>query len=190
MSGENSRLFVISPCFYLFIYFCFVCLFFFCFFVVVFFLQVRGGCKVGESLERTNNEISGETKAINKGCTKTTSALSFFFFFFFDARFLIYVFAASYQLGRENKKGSGPPVIIILVIITAVTIITIFSWLNNATRYFSTSLLQAVTTTSLSWSRKKKTLIITETVQTFQVIAICLTIFRGINVEICYALYM
>ena len=49
-------------------------------------------------MERTNNEISGETKAMNKDCTKTTSALSFFFFF---ARFLIYLFAASYQLGRE-----------------------------------------------------------------------------------------
>lgn len=141
MPGENSRVFVISPCFYLFIL-----LFFF-------FLQVRCGCKVGESLERTNNEISEETRAMNKECTKTTSALTFFFFF--DARFLIYVFAASYQLGRENKKGSGPPVIIILVIITK--IIRIFLWLNNATRYFSTSLLQAVITTSLSWSRKKST---------------------------------
>lgn len=104
MSGENSRLFVISPCFYLFINFgfVFVC---FCFF----FLQVRCGCKVGESLERTNNEISEETRAMNKECTKTISALSFFFFFlmqdFSFARFLIYVFATSYQLGRENKKG-------------------------------------------------------------------------------------
>ena len=79
MSGENSRLFVISPCFYLFINFGFV----FCLFVFVFvFLQVRCGCKVGESLERTNNEISQETRAMNKECTKTTSALSFFFFFF------------------------------------------------------------------------------------------------------------
>ena len=78
-----------------------------------------------------------------------------YIYFFFDARFLIYVFATSYQLGRENKKGSGPPVIIILVIITK--IIRIFLWLNNATRYFSTSLLQAVITTSLSWSRKKST---------------------------------
>jgi len=109
---------------------------------------------VGESLERTNNEISGETKAMNKECTKTTSVLSFFFLFV-DARFLIYVFATSYQLGRENKKGSGPPVMIILVIITK--IIRIFLWLNNATRYFSTSVLQGVITTPLSWSRKKST---------------------------------
>ena len=105
MSGENSRLFVISPCFYLFIYFCFVCLFFFLFFFfVVFFLQVRGGCKVGESLERTNNEISGETKAINKGCTKTTSALSFFFFFFMqDFSFTYLLHLINWE--EKTKKG-------------------------------------------------------------------------------------
>lgn len=96
------------------------------------------------------------------------------FFFFFDARFLIYVFAASYQLGRENKKGSGPPVIIILVIITK--IIRIFLWLNNATRYFSTSLLQAVITTSLSWSRKKSTYYHGNS-SNIQVIAVYLTFF-------------
>lgn len=38
--------------------------------------------------------------------------------------------------------------------------------------------------------QEKKALIITETVQTFQVIAVYLTFFRGINLEMCYALYM
>lgn len=93
--------------------------------------------------------------------------------------FFLQDFSFTYLLHLINWEGSGPPVI------------TISLWLNNATQYFSTSLLQAVITTSLSWSmQKKKTLIITETVQTFQVIAIYLTFFRGINLEICYALYL
>lgn len=122
-------------------------------------------------MERTNNEISGETKAMNKDCTKTTSALSFFFFF---ARFLIYLFAASYQLGRE--------------------------WPTSNNNIFMAKQCHAifldVTFTSCDYNvfvvehAKKKTLIITETVQTFQVIAIYLTFFRGINLEICYALYL
>lgn len=99
MSGENSRLFVISPCFYLFINFgfVFVC---FCFF----FLQVRCGCKVGESLERTNNEISEETRAMNKECTKTTSALSFFFFFLMqDFSFTYLLHLINWE--EKTKKG-------------------------------------------------------------------------------------
>lgn len=116
-----------------------------------------------------------------------------FFFFFFDARFLIckishlricYILST----GKRKQKGSGPPVIIILVIITK--IIRIFLWLNNATRYFSTSLLQAVITTSLSWSRKKSTYCHGNSSNIPSYRSLPYFFFGGMNLEICHALYM